>query len=109
MLARKYRLPSSVRLKQASVIRTPLFSLRFISNQLPLCRFGFVVSKRIDKRAVIRNRTKRILRACFEAQLPRFIPGRDYVIIAQQRLDTVQRQKLEKQVIEVLEHNQLVT
>lgn len=40
-------------------------------------RFGFVVSTKLDKRATVRNRLKRILREVIRERLPRFKNGFD--------------------------------
>jgi len=61
MLARQYRLPRSVAFHNARVLVTPYFKVLVRENNLSHNRFGFVVSKKIDKRAVMRNRLRRIL------------------------------------------------
>ncbi len=38
---------------------TPLFSVRIRKNDVSTNRFGFIISKKINKRAVVRNRLKR--------------------------------------------------
>lgn len=52
-------------------------------NSLPFSRFGFVISKKIDKSAVIRNRTKRVMRSCIEEMLPKIENGYDMLFILQ--------------------------
>lgn len=37
-------------------------SLKITKNDLPISRFGFIVSKKVSKKAVQRNRIKRLLR-----------------------------------------------
>jgi ribonuclease P protein component len=44
-------------------------------------RLGITVSKRVDKRAVGRNRIRRQVRECFRLQRPSLPPG-DYVVLA---------------------------
>lgn len=44
-------------------------------------RLGVTVGKRVDKRAVLRNRCKRLIRESFRRHRARLAPG-DYVIIA---------------------------
>lgn len=51
---------------------------------LPHNRFGFVVSKRVHKRASVRNRTKRRFRACIESMHPAIRPGYDLLFILRQ-------------------------
>ena len=45
-------------------------------------RFGFTVSKRVDKRAVHRNRIRRVLWESVRLSLERFEPGWDIVVNA---------------------------
>lgn len=77
MLKRRYRLIARGNKKQARVVHTPFFTLRVTQNTLSITRFGFVVSKKIDKRAVIRNSVKRKIRSCIEEMRDTIKPGRD--------------------------------
>jgi len=45
---------------------TQFFLIKVIENGLGLNRFGIIVSKKIDKRAVARNRIKRLISSCIE-------------------------------------------
>ncbi|HHX93771.1 MAG TPA: ribonuclease P protein component [Tenericutes bacterium] len=49
-------------------------------NNLPYSRFGIAVSKKIGK-AVLRNKTKRQLRAIISQNQKNFINNKDYIII----------------------------
>jgi ribonuclease P protein component len=66
MLPRTQRLPASTRLAAQKIVQTPFFTMRFARNHFDHNRYGFVVGKRVDKRAVVRNRVK--LRRFFEEQ-----------------------------------------
>ncbi|MGI8420171.1 MAG: ribonuclease P protein component [Candidatus Levyibacteriota bacterium] len=96
MLAREYRLPATVKLTKAQFLRTPLFSFKFSKNNLPKSRFGFVVRKSVDKRAVARNRIRRLFRSCIEALQKDILPGYDMLfflekgIIDKQQADLCQ-------------------
>ncbi|OAB59625.1 ribonuclease P protein component [Phormidium willei BDU 130791] len=50
--------------------------------QVPPTRFGISVGRKISKKAVVRNRIKRCLRAALRVLLPRVCPGWDVIIIA---------------------------
>lgn len=83
MLSKVYRLP----LKQSTTPlysqRTPYFVVKVFSNTLSTPRFGFIVSKKVSGEAVVRNRSKRQLRALIEALLPRIAGGYDILFIVQ--------------------------
>lgn len=77
MFAKKYRLPSSIILQNPLTQHTPFFLLRYTTNNLPYNRYGFVSSKKIDKRATVRNHARRILRSRIESLHPHMQQGYD--------------------------------
>lgn len=77
MLERKFRLPASVKLRNALLFKTPLFVVKIVKNDLSYSRFGFVVKKTIDKRATVRNRIRRLVRSCIEELRLEIVEGYD--------------------------------
>lgn len=69
----------SARLSAAKTYSTQLFTVKIAKNTLEYNRFGFIVTKKIDKRAVGRNRLKRQLRSCIENILQKMITGYDFL------------------------------
>ena len=60
----------------------PLFKLSFAQRKIEApSRFGFVISKKIDKRATVRNRIKRLLREVVRENLEKIPDGFDIVFI----------------------------
>jgi len=59
---------------------SPLLAVHLLSEEGP-ARLGLAVSRKVDKRAVGRNRIKRILRDAFRLLQPRLAPG-SYVVVA---------------------------
>lgn len=55
--------------------------LVFARNNLAVSRFAFVIPKSVDKRAVTRNRTRRILRESVRLLLSTIVPGWDGVFL----------------------------
>lgn len=59
MLKKKYRLPSGIRLEKARIKSFKYFVLKTAGNNFSYPRFAFVISKKVDTKAVVRNRIKR--------------------------------------------------
>lgn len=74
--------------------------LLFKKNLLSHGRLGIIVSKRVSKKAVTRNRIKRTIRESFRLWQER-IKGFDIVIIARQQCDILDNKKL-REGIELL-------
>lgn len=86
MLKRKYRLSAKIRFLKGQSFNTPFFILRASRNELDYNRYGFVVSKKIDKRAVIRNKVKRTFRLCIENILDEIKSGYDMLFIVKRNI-----------------------
>jgi len=56
------------------------------SNKQPATRVGFVVSKKVSKKAVLRNKTKRRLREAVTALLPQIRHGYDLVFFSRPQI-----------------------
>ncbi len=89
MLPKENRLPSP---EIKSVMRTGRrvnaegVQLIFTQNSLSVSRFAFVVPKSVDKRAVGRNRLKRLTRESVRLALPSLAPGWDGVFMVRKGL-----------------------
>lgn len=81
MLKNKFRLGRGINLFAPKVFQTPLFTFRVAKNDLVYNRYGFIVSKKIDKRATLRNALKRRMRSCVENIFDKIKTGFDMVII----------------------------
>jgi len=68
MLKKKYRLNLSAKLESPTFFRTPFFTLLVSKNNLPYNRYGYIASKKNSKKAVERNRAKRVFRALVEKE-----------------------------------------
>jgi len=55
--------------KKGKTIAGKLVFLKILKNNLDINRFGFVVSKKISKKAVIRNKIKRRLREIIKKEI----------------------------------------
>ncbi len=64
-----------------------LLVCRAAANDLGVARFCFVVSKKVSKKAVVRNKVKRRLRAAVAGLMDRILPGFDCVLAARPGLE----------------------
>lgn len=67
--------------KEGKGIKENFLIFKWAPNNLKVSRFGFVLSKKISKKATLRNRIKRKLREKIKAELPRLQKGIDGVIV----------------------------
>jgi ribonuclease P protein component len=94
MLSREHRLPATTKLSRTLYIKTTLFAVKYAKNDLPLSRFAFIVRKATDKRAVVRNRIRRVLRSCIEELQKEIIPGYDMLFFLEKGIIDVTRDEL---------------
>lgn len=86
MLKRKYRLSAKTKIKNFNSFNSSYFILRFTENKLEHNRFGFIVSKKVDKKAVVRNRLKRSFRLCIENNFKEIKLGYDMLFILRREI-----------------------
>jgi len=60
---------------------TKLFGIKAASNGLEINRLGVLISTKVSKKAVIRNKVKRQVREIIQKELPNLKNGKDLVII----------------------------
>ena len=68
--------------KTGRYLRGIFLSLKAAKNNLPQSRFGIIVSAKVSKKAVIRNKIKRRLRHIIYRRLPEMKEGFDVAVIA---------------------------
>lgn len=79
MLKREYRLGSKITVKFTNSYFLPYFLLKTSKNNLFYNRFRFIVSKKVSKKAVDRNKLKRTFSACLEDIFNDIKTGNDFV------------------------------
>ena len=82
-------------------INSQNFYLIFVKNNLDYSRFGFVVSKKVSNKAVVRNKIKRKLRALIRDRLGQIRKGIDVAIIVKPGFNLTRLGELEKNIKEV--------
>ncbi len=79
-LRKKKDIENVLRNKSSKSTAVSFLSIRFLANNLPYSRISFVVSKKISKKAVIRNRVKRRLRETSRPVIKNFKNSFDIVV-----------------------------
>lgn len=86
MFKKENRLVPGVRFNNAYSITVSQFVLKSKENRLTVNRFGIVVSKKIDKRAVVRNKIKRFFRTALANLDSQMSIGHDILLIAKKEI-----------------------
>lgn len=96
MFKRENRLASDIKFNNSYSFSAPQFVLKAKKNRLTINRFGIIVSKKVDKRAVVRNRIKRLLRTKLANLDKKMSFGHDMLFIV--RKEILNRTKEENQL-----------
>lgn len=102
MLPRRLRLPARHQQQTARKIATEFFVASIAKNNLETNRYGFVVSKKVSKKAVVRNRLKRVLRSCVEELHEKLTVGYDMLFIVKKDFYDLKREQVFQEVTEAL-------
>ena len=94
MLKKQNRLGKITKTKENKLFTSPLFNVRISDNKESQIKFAFIVSKKIDKRAVIRNQTKRVLRSAVEGIINRLKLGENVIVISKKQLVPEQKEEV---------------
>jgi len=89
-------------------IKTNALFFRWAPNNLKISRFGFIVSQKISKKATIRNKTKRQLRALIRKRIAVLQKGIDGVFIVKPGLEKKDFSEIEKIVVHILSKTKLI-
>lgn len=74
--------------KEGKGFKEDFLFLKIVKNNLKESRFGFVVSQKVSKKAVLRNKIKRRLREIIRLSLPKVKKGIDGVLIIKAEIKT---------------------
>ncbi len=108
MLSKQHRLPGHkipLLLSKGQFLNTPLFNLKHKQNSSDSFLVGFIVSKKVLKKAVDRNSLKRTLRHLVK-EVEKLVPtGRDYLFLLKSSAKESSRQQLSVEILKAF--NQL--
>jgi ribonuclease P protein component len=111
MLSPSHRLPASeiprVMRRGVRIVGKNLQILVHKSEQ-DVSRFAFIVSTKVDKRATVRNRVRRLMSESVRLSMNQIKPGYDCVIIAGRSLIGLNQADVSKIVIELLKKASLL-
>ena len=108
MLSKEYRLPSHTKLLKPFFFKSSLFTVKYVANNLPSSRFAFIVTKKKEKRAVYRNRIRRVFRSCVEEARLRIVEGYDMLFFLESGIIDKQREELLQELENFLESRDLL-
>ena len=92
MLKKENRLSNLKAKVKSQNFETSLFKIKVFSKGNGITRFAFVVSKKVDNRAVVRNKTKRVLRKALKNILENIKNGQSVIIVAKNKIEFSQEQ-----------------
>ncbi len=105
MLRQKYRLTKGKDFHQIHVAGKSFFSsccrIKLAKNNLAVSRFAVVVSAKISKQAVKRNRLKRQLREIIRLNLDRLATGVDVIVSPNRQALDYSYQELQQQLLKL--------
>jgi ribonuclease P protein component len=84
-------------------------SIKYAKNSLGASRIGFPVGKNYSKKAVVRNRTRRILRAAVAECLSAIKPGFDIIVMVKPAYQDLELQKTTTELKKVFQKANLLT
>jgi len=101
MLKKQNRLARIIRKSKGSAYSSPFFSIKIYDGEEKTTRFGFIVSKKISGKAVVRNRTKRVLRAAAGSLVTQINPAKDIIVFSKKELNFKQAEDALKSMTEI--------
>lgn len=106
MLSKEYRLRNDKDIKTLFAKGKGVFGLlvniKYLPNKLPVSRFAVVVGTKVSKKAVIRNRLRRQLKAIIYKHLNIIRPGFDIVLMPKKEAIGKKSKEFDEEIIKTL-------
>jgi ribonuclease P protein component len=103
---RQYRLVTQAEYKalfnQSNKVSYRFLTILYKKNNNLYGRIGLIVGKRVAKKAVTRNKIKRVIRESFRFQQQK-LSGIDLIVIARKQCDKLSKQKLREGIDQLWE------
>ena len=84
--------------KKGKSFKEDFLILRFVYNKIKRTRFGIIVSQKISKKATVRNKIKRMIRAVVRSRTSGIKKGADIVFLALPGLENKDFWEIEKTI-----------
>ncbi len=91
--------------KGGRTIRADFLIVKLLKNDLSVSRLGFVISKKISTKAVVRNKIKRRLRSLFNKELYRITLPQDIIVVTLPGIEKLDFARTEVAVKKIFKNN----
>lgn len=112
MLPKKYRLVKDKDFARVALSGQkaygPELNLKWIKNNQSCSRWGIIVSLKVDKKAVVRNKIKRRLRAILRENIDSLVSGLDVMIVTKDQIKKLDYLQLQNIFLKILNKNNLI-
>lgn len=82
--------------------------VKFINNNLNISRFGFIISSKISKKAVERNKIRRQLEEVISLNYNSIKQGLDVVVMVKPEITNKQNKEIRDTLLKILEKSQII-
>lgn len=105
-LSRKYRLSDSSEIirviKKGRSFDSKFFRIKFLPADAGFTRFSIIISSKVSKKAVIRNKIKRTLSETIRLNIPKIKPGFSIVVLVKPKAPNAGLGYLKESLVENL-------
>ncbi len=95
-------------LKEGKSVKWDGLALKYCSNSFKESRFGIIVSKKVSKKAVVRNKIKRRIREILRRELEKIKKSQDIVFFVFPEFKNKEFPEVQKIVIKLLKKGKLL-
>lgn len=81
---------------------SPIFGVLILKNEDEFKKFGFIISKKISKRAVDRNKIKRRMAEVLKKNLDKFSLGIRMIFLVKKEILNKKIEEIEKEIVKII-------